>query len=217
MAGASQGGFDFAAVVLDGDRGNELFRWQNGTVGDDIIDFAQFDSRGGLYFGGFSSAAWEGGAGDEDVIAIKFEPLATSVSLTEAPTSSPTAAPTLSPSPAPTPAPTPPPTPGPTVVPTPAPSVASRDIPSLPSPAPTVSSTPALAVAEGGGDTPAALEQWAVGAIAAGAGVCLVLLALCEFLLGKMLQFTWFVRVHRVFSTCASLRFDVIYYCTPPV
>lgn len=177
MAGASQGAFDFAAVLLDGLSGNELFRWQNGTVGDDVIEFAQFDSAGGLYFGGFSSAAWEGGAGDEDVIALKFELLAGTAQLTEAPTLSPTIAPTLAPSPSPTPRPT--------VLPTPAPSAAARNIP-LPSPAPTASATasltPALAVAEGGRDTTssAVLERWAVGAIAAAGGVFLVLLALCE-------------------------------------
>lgn len=176
------GGFDFAAVVLDGVTGDELFRWQNGTVGDDVIDFAQFDSVGGLYFGGLSSAAWVGGAGDEDVIALKFEPLSTSVSLTEAPTSSPTAAATVSPSP--------PPTPGPTVFSTPAPSAASRDIPSVPSPAPTAPPTSAMAVAEGEIDntSSAGLEQWKVGAIVAGAaagGVFLAVLALlCEFALG---------------------------------
>lgn len=186
VAGASQGGFDFAAVVLDGDSGDELFRWQNGTVGNDVIEFAQFDSSGELYIGGFSSAAWVGGAGDEDYIAIKFERLARSAPVaTKAPTSSPTAVPT--------PAPSPPPTPTPTVMSTPAPSAASRDIP-LPSPAPTVASTAALAVAEGGSDTTssAVLERWAIGAIAAAAGVFLVLLALCESRLafGKTLQFT---------------------------
>lgn len=174
MEGASQGLFDFAAVVLDGLTGDELFRWQNGTVGNDVIKFAQFDSVGQLYLGGFSSAAWAGGAGDEDVIAIKFERLSTSVEITEAPaTSSPTAAPTLPSSPSPTPVPT----------------AASRDLP-LPSPAPTVSATPsstsAVEVAEAGRDaaSEAVLERWEVGTIAAAAGVFLVLLALCESFFG---------------------------------
>ena len=185
VAGKSAGGFDFAAVVIDGLSGDELSRWQDGTVGDDVIEFAQFETDGALYFGGFSSAAWVGGAGDEDMIAIKFEPLTLAAQSTESPTAGPTGAPTPAPSPSPTPSPTPPRTPSPSPSPTPAPSTASRGAP-LPSPAPTVSatasSTPALAVVEGGRDatSTAVLERWAVGAIAAAGGVVLVLLALGE-------------------------------------
>eukprot|EP00903_Cladosiphon_okamuranus_P014847 g13748.t1 len=199
VEGSSQGGFDFAVVVLDEFTGDELMRWQNGTVGNDVIKFAQFDFSGALYVGGFSSAAWTGGAGDEDVIAIKFEPLLRSFAITESPTASPTSAPTSSPTGAPTILPSPfstptPTTPTPTRTPTmltpmptfttPAPAGATRDIP-LPSPPPTMSATPSstsvLEVAEGGGDTTSesVLAQWAIGAIAAAGGIFLVLLGLC--------------------------------------
>jgi len=176
VPGASQGGFDFAAVVLDGDSGDELTRWQNGTVGDDIIEFAEFDPDGALFFGGFSSAAWEGGAGDEDVIAIKFEPLATTVPVTEAPSPAPTSAPTLAPSPSPTPSLTP----GPVApAPTPSPTVASRDIPSSPAPTSGGSTTASVTTA-GVEDSSPVLEQWAVGSIVAAAGFMMILIALCE-------------------------------------
>lgn len=179
VEGASQGGFDFAAVVLDGDTGAELARWQNGTIGTDILEFAQFDASGGLYFGGYSSAAWIGGSGDEDVIAIKFEPLATSSGMTEAPSSAPTSSPTPGPTFAPSPLPTPGPSPAISLE-TLAPSAATRDIPLVPSPAPTASAASASLAGDGGSSE--ALEQWAVGAIAAGGGVFLILLALCELL-----------------------------------
>ena len=181
VEGASQGGFDFAAVVLDGDSGAELTRWQNGTVGDDIIEFAEFDPDGALFLGGFSSAAWVGGAGDEDVIAIKFEPLATDVPATSAPTAAPTPAPTLSPSPSPTAGATP----GPVLA-TPAPTAGSRDI-SSPAPTPgstagaTAGATSALVATALEEDSDPVLEAWAVGSIAAAGGVVLLLLSLCEW------------------------------------
>ncbi|CAN0285527.1 unnamed protein product, partial [Ectocarpus fasciculatus] len=214
VEGASQGGFDFAAVVLDGDSGAELTRWQDGTLGDDVLEFVEFDVSGKFFLGGFSTAAWVGGAGDdEDVVAMKFERLSTTVARTDAPssapTSSPTAAPTYSPSLPPTlppslpptlppslpptlpPSPPPTaqtvpslsPTPGSTAAPaaaflpvagTPSPSAAERDA-TLPTAAPVVASAEAV---DGSGSSEA-LENWAVGAIVAGGGLFLALLALC--------------------------------------
>lgn len=182
VEGANQGGRDFAAVVLDGDTGAELARWQNGTVGTDVIEYAEFDAIGALYLGGFSSAAWVGGSGDEDVIAIKFEPLA---EVTEAPSP----APTFSPSPGPTSDPSPSPLRAPTaaaastIAPvvleeTQPPSATTRDVLLEPSPAPTASSLPASVSGEV--ESSESLREWAVGAISAGCGLLLMLLTMCE-------------------------------------
>ncbi|CAB1120750.1 unnamed protein product [Ectocarpus sp. CCAP 1310/34] len=48
VTGAAQGGYDVAAVLLDGVTGNELGRYQNGTTDDDYLAFAGFDSAGGF-------------------------------------------------------------------------------------------------------------------------------------------------------------------------
>lgn len=69
VTGAAAGGFDFAAVLLDGD-GEELSRYQDGTAEDDYLSFAGFDSAGGLFLGG----SWLDGGQDEFVV-IKFAPL----------------------------------------------------------------------------------------------------------------------------------------------
>lgn len=174
VEGESRGGRDFVAVVLDGDTGVELARWQNGTVGTDMLEFAEFDASGALYVGGFSSAAWIGGSGDEDFIAIKFEPLS---ELTEAPS----LAPTWSPSSAPTSHPTPLPSRASTVAPTtlaeaPAPPSSNRDRTFVPSMAPTAS-----LVVSGEGDSSEALDQWTVSAIAVAGAIVLLLLAFCEY------------------------------------
>lgn len=207
VEGASQGGFDFAAVVLDGDTGAELTRWQDGTLGDDVLEFVEFDISGEFFLGGFSTAAWVGGAGDdEDVVAMKFERLATTVARTDAPssapTSSPTAGPTYSPSPPPTLPPSLPPAippsgpptapPVPSLSPAPrstaAPATAVPPVAETPSPsaaardATLLTAAPAVASAEAvdGSGSSEALENWAVGTIVAGGGLFLALLALCE-------------------------------------
>lgn len=181
VEGESRGGRDFAAVVLDSDTGAEIARWQNGTIGTDMLQFAEFDDSGALYFGGLSSAAWTGGSGDEDFIAIKFQPLA---ELTEAPSS----APTWSPSFASTSHPTPRPSRAPGIEMTstdaprilaeaPVPPSSNRDVTFGPSMAPTT----APSVVSGAQDSSSAgLKQWAVSAIAVAGGLVLILLALCE-------------------------------------
>ncbi|CAM9101635.1 unnamed protein product [Ectocarpus sp. 6 AP-2014] len=206
VEGASQGGFDFAAVVLDGDSGAELTRWQDGTLGDDVLEFVEFDISGEFFLGGFSTAAWVGGTGDdEDVVAMKFERLATTVARTDAPSSAPTSSPTAGPTYSPSPPPTLPPSLPPTLPPSPPPIA-----PSVPSPSPTPGSTaapatavlpaaetpspsaaardatlltaaPAVASAEAvdGSGSSEALGNWAVGSIVAGGGLFLALLALC--------------------------------------
>ncbi|CAN0511657.1 unnamed protein product [Ectocarpus sp. 12 AP-2014] len=68
LTGAAQGGYDFAAVVLDGVTGDELGRYQDGTTDDDSLSFVGFDSVGGLVAGGTTYT-------DEDeFVAIKFAP-----------------------------------------------------------------------------------------------------------------------------------------------
>ncbi|CAM9982387.1 unnamed protein product, partial [Ectocarpus fasciculatus] len=77
LTGAAQGGYDFAAVVLDGVTGNELGRYQDGTTDDDSLWFVGFDSVGGLIVGG----SWTDTGGDE-FVAIKFAPWNSSYSTT---------------------------------------------------------------------------------------------------------------------------------------
>lgn len=69
LLGAAKGGYDFAAVLLDGEGGDELFRYQDGTTGSDYLFFAGFDSLGGLVLGG---TTWN--AGYKDFVATKFTP-----------------------------------------------------------------------------------------------------------------------------------------------
>lgn len=168
VTGAAAGGFDFAAVLLDGD-GVELSRYQGGTVEDDSLSFAGFDSAGALFLGGSGL-----NDGQEDFFAIKFAPFESAAS-------------TLPPSPAPmdaTPAPSasatlPPISPSPVgdnaspaPARTPAPSSVGRGgVPTLaPSPAP----TSAVAAA-------AVLAEWEIGAIAGGGAFLLLLLGLCKY------------------------------------
>lgn len=158
VTGAAAGDFDFAAVLLDGD-GNELARYQDGTVTSDSFSFAEFDSAGGLFLGG----SWLNVDQDE-FIAIKFAPFEV-------------AAPTLAPSPQP-PASSLPPSPAPAgenASPSlsPAPTPGSRG--GLPTPAPSPAPTSAVAAV-------AALAEWEIGAIAGGGAFFLLLLGLCEFL-----------------------------------
>lgn len=68
LTGAAQGNEDFAAVVLDGDTGDELARYQSGTTGDDYLSFAGFDSVGGLFLGG----GWTNDD-DQEFVALKFD------------------------------------------------------------------------------------------------------------------------------------------------
>eukprot|EP00752_Nemacystus_decipiens_P014994 g13351.t1 len=68
VTGAAAGGFDFAAVLLNGD-GEELSRYQDGTTEDEILLFAEFDSSGGLFLGGTRVDG-----GQTDVVAINFAP-----------------------------------------------------------------------------------------------------------------------------------------------
>ncbi|CAB1110486.1 unnamed protein product [Ectocarpus sp. CCAP 1310/34] len=100
LTGAAQGGYDFAAVVLDGVTGDELGRYQDGTTDDDYLSFVGFDSVGGLIIGG----QWTDTGGDE-FVAIKFAPFEL-IAPTPAPTLPPTLIPTLTPTLTPTPAPT---------------------------------------------------------------------------------------------------------------
>ena len=128
LTGAEQGGYDFAAVVLDSNTGEELARYQNGTDGGDYIQFAEFDSTGALFFGGYTAGISE----DAEFLGLKFSPLA--IAPTPAPSEFPTGVPVV-PTPAPvvlTPAP---------VAPTPVP-MAPSSAPVAPSPAP-IAPTPA--------------------------------------------------------------------------
>lgn len=67
LEGATRGGNDFAAVILNGTTGEELSRYQDGTVVDDYLSFAGFDAQGALLVGGGSAVG-----GVADVVAIKF-------------------------------------------------------------------------------------------------------------------------------------------------
>ncbi|CAN0328808.1 unnamed protein product [Ascophyllum nodosum] len=101
LAGGGQGGYDFAATVLDGDSGQELARYQNGTDGNDVIRFAGFNSTGALFFGGYTSD----NVGENDLVGVKFSPLGEIM-----PTPSPTTPPTIPPTTPPTTPPATPPT-----------------------------------------------------------------------------------------------------------
>ena len=127
-SGEEGGANDFAAVVLDGETGEELTRFQNGTNGSDAINFAGFDSEGALFFGGYTYDMF----GDQDLVGLKFSPLA-EVTPTPSPTKPPTSVITYA-----------------SVMPTPAPfdltpttPVSPTPVPVSPTPAP-VSLTPAL-------------------------------------------------------------------------
>lgn len=84
--GKSEGQLDFLAVALNATTGQELGHWQGGTSRQDVVDFAGFDSRGGLYLGGYSEGLWAAvssassdGSGEVEVSSggitlVKFEP-----------------------------------------------------------------------------------------------------------------------------------------------
>ena len=158
VTGAAAGGYDLAAVLLDGD-GEELSRYQDGTDEDDSFAFAGFDSAGALFLGGSGL-----NAGQEEFVAIKFAnfesagstlpPSPAPVDATLAPLASATLMP-ASPPPARTPSPS---------------AVGRGGVPTLaPSPAPT-SEVAAAAV----------LAEWEIGAIAGGGAFLFLLLGLCE-------------------------------------
>lgn len=80
LTGAAQGSFDFAAVVLDGDTGDEVVRYQTGGPGTDILYFAGFDAAGALFLVGSSDSG-----GDSEMVGIKLslEPETESKALAE--------------------------------------------------------------------------------------------------------------------------------------
>lgn len=165
VVGETHGGDDFAAVVLDGDTGDELARYQNGTAGTDSIEFVGFDSLGGLFFGGSSTAALIGASGDTDFVAAKFAPLQ-KVSPSSAPSAAPTSGlgPTYPPLPA-SPAPT-------SAANSPMVSITSSPFSEgrvFPAPTPT-SAAPGKVV----------LTLWQFSAIATAGALLLLLLAFCE-------------------------------------
>ncbi|CAN0045315.1 unnamed protein product [Ectocarpus fasciculatus] len=191
LTGAAQGGYDFAAVVLDGVTGDELGRYQDGTTDNDYLSFVGFDSVGGLILGG----SWTDTGGDE-FVAIKFSPGSAS---TPAPSSLQATFPPLPSTSAPPEA-----TPDPLAVPTPSPitlpsgssdstttPLAGSQPPSatlspvgrgfMTTPAPTTAAAGAEALAPTTEAETEALAQWEIGAIAGGGAFFLVLLGLCLF------------------------------------
>ncbi|CAM9614843.1 unnamed protein product [Ectocarpus sp. 13 AM-2016] len=189
VTGAAQGGYDFAAVVLDGVTGDELGRYQDGTTDDDYLSFVGFDSVGGLIIGG----QWTDTGGDE-FVAIKFAPFELI-----APTPAPTLPPTLTPTPTPTLTPTPAPTIGPvTLAPmtTLSPLAISADS-GDPTPDPLQFSEPPLTTQPPVGRdlmtlapttsaaAAAVLSEWEIAAIAGGGSFLLLLLGLCLFCLRR--------------------------------
>ncbi|CAM9835282.1 unnamed protein product [Scytosiphon promiscuus] len=83
--GRSEGQFDFLAVALNATTGEEISHWQGGTSSQDSVGFAEFDSRGGLYLGGYSDGSWaalstatsdgsEAGTSSGGISLVKFEP-----------------------------------------------------------------------------------------------------------------------------------------------
>lgn len=67
VQGAAHGGFDFAAVALNGSTGEELSRHQDGTSDADYLGFVGFDPQGRLLVGGTTEDG-----GHNDAVAIKF-------------------------------------------------------------------------------------------------------------------------------------------------
>ncbi|CAM9398591.1 unnamed protein product, partial [Sphacelaria rigidula] len=191
--------YDMVAVVLDGQTGDELLVYQDGTSSGDIIKFAGFDSQGHLFFGGNTYGQWTEAAGSQDFLAVKFETLENS----EMP--SPTVKATPSPT-TPIPSPAVSPTPSLSTLPpsgnedgfvpllTPTPSLVG----SFPSPitatkTPTVQATPSPIALSRAPITSPILEPasegdsgdlatWEIGTIASGGGlfVLMALLGLCE-------------------------------------
>ncbi|CBJ29523.1 hypothetical protein Esi_0149_0082 [Ectocarpus siliculosus] len=181
LTGAAQGGYDFAAVVLDGVTGDELGRYQDGTTDDDSLKFVGFDSVGGLILGG----SWTD-TGEAEFVAIKFAPFEL-VAPTPAPTLPPTLAPTLARTPAPTVAPVtlaPMTTPSPLAIsadagdPTPAPFQLNQPPQTTESPVGRGLTTPAPTTSAAAA---AVLSEWEIAAIAGGGSFLLLLLGLCLF------------------------------------
>lgn len=92
----ARGGDDFAAVVLDGDSGDELARYQNGTTERDRFEFADFDNDGGLFAGGYTKGAWSAGSSSLDFVGVKFASLPHGLIQTSPPTPGSVIAPTAS-------------------------------------------------------------------------------------------------------------------------
>ncbi|CAM9594564.1 unnamed protein product [Ectocarpus sp. 13 AM-2016] len=180
LTGAAQGGYDFAAVVLDGDTGDEIGRYQDGTTDDDHLSFVGFDSVGGLILGG----SWTDTGADE-FVAIKFAPGSAS---TPTPSSLQTTFSPLASSLAPIEATLDPlavPTPSPIALPlgsddpTTAPLAGNQPTSASPSPVGRgFITTPAPTTAAAGTES---LAQWEIGAIAGGGTFLLLLLGLCLF------------------------------------
>lgn len=83
VTGAAQGDQDFAVVVLDGDTGDELSRYQDGTSDHDSLSFGGFDSEGRVLLGG----SWTD-ADEQEFVALKFDLIHESVGADEASTAS---------------------------------------------------------------------------------------------------------------------------------
>eukprot|EP00752_Nemacystus_decipiens_P016211 g14498.t1 len=67
VEGAAQGGFDFAAVALNGSTGEELSRHQHGTSEPDYLGFVGFDRQGQVLVGGTTEDGTH-----NDAVAMKF-------------------------------------------------------------------------------------------------------------------------------------------------
>ena len=74
VQGAAQGGFDFAAVALNGSTGEELSRYQDGSSEADYLRFVGFDPQGQVLVGGTT----EDGS-HNDAVATKFRLVPASV------------------------------------------------------------------------------------------------------------------------------------------
>lgn len=155
--------------MLDGDSGDELARYQNGTNERDRFEFAEFDPDGGLFAGGYTKGAWSVGSSSLDFVGVKFASLPHEITETSPPTSGSAIVPTSSASTTASASTTSAPL---LSAMTPAPVEADRDLPlPLQSPAP----TGAMVAAES-----SSLATEAVAGIAVGGLSFLVLVAICE-------------------------------------
>lgn len=83
---SSAGGNDFAATALNSTTGEELGRWQAGTIKQDDLAFARFDSAGAVFMGGASLGSWDSAvssADDEaaDIVVVKYASSSSSTSM----------------------------------------------------------------------------------------------------------------------------------------
>ncbi len=203
LEGAEQGGYDLAAVVLNGTTGEELSRYQNGTIYDEYLSFAGFDARGALLVGGTGS--------QDDAVAIKFggpqdseEEIQAGMVVTPAPTVAATPFPTTSVTPSPTagesPSPTASETPSPTAPETPSPTMGATPAQTA---AATNSTRPAvIRSAEFQSSADEGLAEWEIGSIVVGLALLLLLLA-CEYKGERASRSSWCVSVRR---RCAAGR-----------